>query len=204
MCLFQSGGITVQAEQPAMLSMSFIMSNHHFSSITWSQNQGLISAMRSTGRNYKFTSKHKGEDTSYEQPQSKGYWAWKHSGSSRTSVGWAVWFQDKSSLPPTKKVWLKLWFATSCPAKTVICSCVPRTSVSMESMIWAVIQTPKSQHLAWDHMKMSLAWIVTLFTELVMSCLAMFSTNAVANSSSKPISLHPSYSLHLFDAANDT
>ena len=53
MCLFQSGGITVQAEQPAMLPMSFIMSNHQFSSIIWSQSQGLVSAMHSTGHNYK-------------------------------------------------------------------------------------------------------------------------------------------------------
>ena len=72
--------------------------------------------------------------------------------------------QDKSSLPPAKKCdrncdllppfcdlsWKKLWFAASCPANTVICGCAPGTSVGTESVIWAVIRTPKSQHLAWD------------------------------------------------------
>ena len=74
-------------------------------------------------------------------------------------VGGVISGQVKS--PTCQKVWSKLWFGTSvlwlvlekmwfamsCPAKTVICG----TSVGAESVIWAVIQTPKSQHLAWDH-----------------------------------------------------
>jgi hypothetical protein len=80
---------------------------------------------------YNLLRKSEGADT-YKRPQRKGHEK-KHSGS-RTSVGWEVWFQDKSSLPPTKKCdpncdltppfcdlsWKKLWFAASCPAKSVI------------------------------------------------------------------------------------
>jgi len=41
------------------------------------------------------------------------------------------------------------WFSASCPAKSVM----HRTSVGAESVIWAVIRTPKSQHSAWDRIR---------------------------------------------------
>ena len=56
----------------------------------------------------------------------------------------------------------------------------------------------------WDHMQMIACdeYMVT-FSKVVVSCLAMFLANVITNSSSKPIHLHPSHPLHLFDGEID-